>query len=58
MASITDYPGSKWFIFLHRGPQFYPSVHAGLAGMAGAQSIMLAKAVLIFLGHAVSGPDK
>jgi len=57
VAAITDYPGSEWFIFLHRGPQFYPSVHAGLAGMAGAQSIMLAKAVLIFLGNIISGPD-
>eukprot|EP00656_Telonema_subtile_P003889 TRINITY_DN11757_c0_g5_i2.p1 TRINITY_DN11757_c0_g5~~TRINITY_DN11757_c0_g5_i2.p1 ORF type:complete len:490 (+),score=112.77 TRINITY_DN11757_c0_g5_i2:143-1612(+) len=57
--SVIDYPGRRSFVYFSQmGPQFYPVIHAGFAGIAGAQSIMLAKAVLILLGHAVSGPQR
>lgn len=59
VMSVIEYPGRRCFLYLpNRGPQFYPTVHVALAGIAGAQSIMLAKAVLIFLGNVFSGPQR
>ena len=47
------------FVYVTRfGPQFYPFVHAAFGGMAGANSIMFAKAVLIFGKNMVTGPDQ
>eukprot|EP00658_Telonema_sp_P-2_P036166 TRINITY_DN26213_c0_g1_i1.p1 TRINITY_DN26213_c0_g1~~TRINITY_DN26213_c0_g1_i1.p1 ORF type:complete len:545 (-),score=93.48 TRINITY_DN26213_c0_g1_i1:96-1730(-) len=54
--SVIQYQGRRLFWYgSARGPTFYPVVHAGFAGIAGAQSIMLAKAVLILLKDAFSG---
>lgn len=47
------------FMYVTRfGPQFYPFVHAAFGGMAGANSIMFAKAVLIFGKNMITGPDR
>eukprot|EP00656_Telonema_subtile_P013877 TRINITY_DN17059_c0_g1_i3.p1 TRINITY_DN17059_c0_g1~~TRINITY_DN17059_c0_g1_i3.p1 ORF type:complete len:402 (+),score=76.80 TRINITY_DN17059_c0_g1_i3:3-1208(+) len=44
------------FVYITRfGPQFYPFLVAAFGGMCGANSIMFAKAVLIFLKNTVSG---
>jgi len=48
----------KPYVYVTRfGPQFYPFIHAAFGGMCGANSIMFAKAVLIFLSNLVAGKD-
>eukprot|EP01062_Namystynia_karyoxenos_P044147 TRINITY_DN32410_c0_g1_i2.p1 TRINITY_DN32410_c0_g1~~TRINITY_DN32410_c0_g1_i2.p1 ORF type:complete len:765 (+),score=207.17 TRINITY_DN32410_c0_g1_i2:98-2296(+) len=54
---ITCFP-KLWSPFVTTmGPQFYPCVHAIYAGTIGAQSVMFAKAVLLFLKNAIRGVE-
>eukprot|EP01063_Lacrimia_lanifica_P040959 TRINITY_DN9449_c0_g1_i1.p1 TRINITY_DN9449_c0_g1~~TRINITY_DN9449_c0_g1_i1.p1 ORF type:complete len:486 (+),score=116.13 TRINITY_DN9449_c0_g1_i1:49-1506(+) len=58
---LDDYkalPEDKTFrFFFDYGPQFYPIVFAMFGGISGSWSVMLSKAVLIFLKNGVMGTE-
>ncbi|KAJ9469002.1 putative magnesium transporter NIPA4 [Diplonema papillatum] len=55
---VLALPKDPHFIFVtNLGPQFYPCVHATFGGVIGAQSVMFAKAVVLFLGNAARAEE-
>eukprot|EP01064_Diplonema_japonicum_P030888 TRINITY_DN5366_c0_g1_i1.p1 TRINITY_DN5366_c0_g1~~TRINITY_DN5366_c0_g1_i1.p1 ORF type:complete len:461 (+),score=48.11 TRINITY_DN5366_c0_g1_i1:32-1384(+) len=58
LETVAQIPRDKYFVFVTSwGPQFYPCVHAVYAGTIGAQSVMFAKAVLIFLKNSIKNEE-
>eukprot|EP01062_Namystynia_karyoxenos_P071475 TRINITY_DN669_c0_g1_i1.p1 TRINITY_DN669_c0_g1~~TRINITY_DN669_c0_g1_i1.p1 ORF type:complete len:443 (+),score=152.47 TRINITY_DN669_c0_g1_i1:77-1405(+) len=52
LSALRQVPDDRNFPYVTRcGPQFYPTVYAAFAGTAGAQSIMLAKASMVFVAQ-------